>query len=62
MMKIEIHLESNELGTPLEFANEMIRIETEGRTLSGFECGVNWLEEMAEYIMVFVKHRCRGCE
>lgn len=55
-MKISIELETNEMGTPLEFANELIRMETEVRSPRGFEQGVSWLSEMAEYIMVFVKH------
>lgn len=55
-MKIGIELETNEMGTPLEFANELIRMETEYRSPCGFEQGVSWLSEMAEYITVFVKY------
>ena len=56
VMRIEIYLEANEMGTPLEFANELIRMETNDRSPCGFEQGVSWLAEMAEYITVFVKH------
>lgn len=59
-MKIEIYLEENEFGTPLEFANELIRMETEGRSPHGFDKGVSWLAEMAEYIRVFTKRRERS--
>lgn len=55
-MKISIELETNEMGTALEFANELIRMETEGRSPYGFNNGVSWLSEMAGYITVFVKH------
>jgi len=55
-MKIEIHCETNEMGTPLEFANELIRMETQSTSVSSYNNGIMWLAEMAEYIMVFTKH------
>lgn len=55
-MKISIELETNEMGTPLEFANELIRMEAEDRSPHGIEQGVRWLSEMAEYITTFAKY------
>ena len=59
-MKIHIEVENDEFVTPLMFANELIRMETECRTPSGFKKGVSWLGEVAEYIMVFVNYNRRN--
>ena len=58
-MKIHIEVENDEVVTPLKFATELIRMETEGTSPCGFDAGVSWLEEMAEYIITFTKHNRR---
>lgn len=58
-MKIHIEVENDETITPLKFATELIRMETEGTSLCGFDAGISWLEEIGEYIITFTKHNRR---
>ena len=59
-MKINIEVQNDEVVTPLKFATELIRVETEGRSLCGFDSGISWLEEVGEYIVTFAKHNRRN--
>ena len=56
-MKIHIEVENDEAITPLKFATELIGMEVEARiSPCGFDAGISWLEEVAEY---FTKHNRR---
>lgn len=56
-MKIEIHLEENEMGTPIEMANALIKNYLGNvNNLEMIEIKKNELSEIAEHIQVFLKY------
>lgn len=59
-MKIEIHLEENEKGTPIEVASAIIDVYMGNVTDSeAFEVARSVLSEIAEHIQVYLKY-CEG--
>lgn len=58
-MKIEIHLEENDRCTPLAFATELIRMGTENNSPRGFDKYMEWLAEIAEYLITYTKYNRR---
>ena len=56
-MKIEIYLEENEMGTPIEMANALIKNYLGNvNDLEMTEIKKNELSEIAEHIQVFLKY------
>ena len=56
-MKIEIYLEENEMGTPIEMANALIKNYLGNvNNLEMIEIKKNELSEIAEHIQVFLKY------
>lgn len=56
-MRIEIHLDGNEMGTPIELADALIKAKLDG--VNDFELAnfrKRELAEIAEHIQVFLKY------
>lgn len=54
-MKINIELEADEQGTPIEFANAIIKMVM-GKEYYPFELNKNALAEITGHIEVYLKH------
>ena len=56
-MRIEYHLEENEMGTSIEIANALIKTKIDGvRDVDMAELRKKELAEIAEHIQVFLKY------
>lgn len=56
-MRIEYHLEENEMGTSIEIANALIKTKLDGvRDVDMAELRKKELAEIAEHIQVFLKY------
>lgn len=56
-MRIEIHCEENELGTPIEIANGLIKNRLDRRRDNeSIEAGMRELAEIVEHIEVYLQY------
>lgn len=55
-MRIEFHLEENEIGLPIEIANALIQTKMNNANYEELEAAKKELSEIAEHIQVFIKY------